>query len=1422
MRLQLTLTLAGSGSPRTVELEVDAAPGSTARDLLTAARSMHPSVPPDAALSARGRLIEPDAVLGHPPLADGTALTLGDAPATTAPATAGTPVALAIAHGPDAGRTLHVGRGSHDVGRSPQAGVTIDDERLSRRHASIEVDADRVAVLDLGSTNGTRLDDDAVGTIPRTLAPGHRLTLGSSVLVVRPSDRVPAVVEQRPDGTVAVNRRPRRPLSFPSATLTAPSPPVPPTRGRMPWVAALVPLPVAGVLALFLGPMMLAFAVMSPVMLLGTAVTDHWSGRRRYAAELAAHEAALSGVAGAVAAAAVDEARVERARHPDAAEVLEVADGPGARIWERRRDDPDFLALSVGTCTRAGSVTVVRPDSDPGPRSSVLSQVPAVVPLRTVGPLGICGERARLTGLARLLLGQVATLHSPADLELFVLCDGPASAQEWGWVSRLPHVRTSDGRVRPAAFGVGAGSDSVARVVAALHREVQQRCSARGAAAAHHEWAGSWCVLLIDGSDDLRATPGLASILTDGPAVGVVTIALADTEGGLPLECRALLDLGRPDRAALSMPGPPVADLVVDGVGPWWADRTSRALARLRDATRGDDDWAPDGAVSLSAAVGRNLLDPSQVRDWWEVTPATTTAVIGVDAEGAASIDLAADGPHVLVGGTTGSGKSELLRTLVASLAAGNRPEHLSFVLVDYKGGAAFRACADLPHVAGVVTDLDDHLAARALTSLSAELKRRERLLAAAGVTDFAAYQRISGSAPLARLVVVIDEFRALAQELPDFVEGMVRFAALGRSLGVHVVLATQRPAGVVTADIKANVNLRIALRMRDATESLDVIDHPSAADIDASTPGRAFLSSGDGAPHAFQAATVAPAPTEDRKVLRARERLGLDRTGPWVDVGQGSESARTDTELEGLVRAIRCAASDIGARSASPAWLPPLPDAIEQDALDATGGTPIGLQDLPALQTQRPFVLDPDAGGHWAFVGSSGSGRSTALRTTAFALARTFGPDDLHVYAVSGGSLAGVAELPHCGAHVTWDDLPRLARLVTCLEEQVAERRRGLSTSGHASVSGWRGADDQAPARLVLLVDDLDLVVQRTDEVEHGRLTERLLGLFKDGAGAGLTGVLAGHRSLLVGRMAALSSTRVLLRLADPGELVLAGLSAKDLPGHQPPGRGLLADGTTVQLAKPPGVAGSGPAAGTGWRAPRRVDAIPSSVSTDQLVTDEPGLALGIGGDDSQVQVLDPERDGRRWLVTGPAGSGVSTCLTLIAHQLAPTGRQVAVVSTQALPASSLAAAGHVTVCDPASPETLVALRRRVPDLAVLVDEAHDLLDSPIEGVLREISSLLDRDGGLLVCGADAATLALRHRGLAVEVARHRTGLVLCGDSSRPVDPWGLRLPPDPSAGPGRGHVVRRGVAVPVQVAQPEAASATARPALPAPRAVA
>lgn len=1374
------------------ELEVDAPQGSSVSQLCEAlARHFsHPARPGSMGIHVGGLRLPDTALLGQAPLLDGASVTWGPSSrAATPPPRRPLPVSsvvVAVAHGPDAGTSIELSPGRHTVGRSHEADTLLADPALSRVHLELRCDEDGLHVRDLGSTNGTRMGGHPLTGTPVQWPPGAVVTAGDTQLVARRGSGLPATSATRPDGTRWVNRRPRVVEPPPHRAFSLPPTPQRQTAHRVPWVAIALPIPIAAVMAFVIGPAMLAFALLSPLAMLGNVLSDRIHGSRRYAAELAEHDRLTAVVMADVKTACSREHTALWHDHPDPAEILDIATEPTARLWERRRDDPNALAVSIGTCSSPSRLVTVRAATGVIEDPPILPAKPCAVHLTEVGVLGICGERAVVLAVARSLIGQLVTLHSPVDVRVMLL-SARSTGLDWQWLGRIPHLRPPEGGSDPRVAVLAGDEGRTTAVLEPLLRAVEENRGRPDDGVSR--WPGPRTLLVLDGASELRAVPGLASVLADGPAAGISTLAIDATSGALPSESRAVLDLTCPGAPTLHLPGHDHDLLAVDLVGEWWADRLSRGLAPLRDAARTHGDPRLPARVRLGELFP-SPISPALVTELWRRGPRTAVP-LGLTACGPWMLDLAEDGPHLLVAGTTGAGKSELLRTLVLTLALHNAPEDVAFVLVDYKGGAAFGDCGRLPHTAGLVTDLDDQGALRALTSLRAELKRREHLLSSAGVADFDAYQRLSlPDPPLPRLVIVIDEFRALADELPSFVDGMVRIAALGRSLGLHLVLATQRPAGVVTADIKANVNLRIALRVRDRADSEEVVDVPDAAGLDATTPGRGHARAGGARLTTFQAAQVA-APSPARGV-RVRELRWGQRPGDWSSMDDDLNPGPAQGELARLVDVIAQASADVGAVPTPPAWLPPLPAVIPlvtSGPRHEDDSCAIGLIDLPHRQAQTPLIVKIVGGGHWAFVGTSGSGRTTALLTLAYAVAGHCGPTRVHLYAVSSGSLGTLANLAHCGAHVTPDDLPRLERLVGRLECEVRARREG---------SAWRAA-------LVLLIDDWDLLATRPASVDHALLVDRILRLLREGATQGLMAALSGDRSLLVGRVGSLVSQRVVLRLADRTDAALAGVATTALPVDPPPGRGVLPDGTQVQLALWAGgslvttpIPGEDP--------PARVDPLPDTVTLDDLgpAADPSSVTVGLGGEELATVRLSPATDGRRWLVAGASGSGVSTTLLLFARQLVAQAHPVAVVAPRAGPLDALRQDGLVAWCDGDSRDVLEAARRRHPGLAVLVDRVDELLDAPIAALVRDFGRTLDQHGALLVVGANSSTLSTQYRGLGIEIARDRAGVLLGPRAPSDADPFGLRLRAEPHAPPGRGYLVRRGTPVPVQVALP------------------
>ena len=715
-----------------------------------------------------------------------------------------------------------------------------------------------------------------------------------------------------------------------------------------------------------------------------------------------------------------------------------------------------------------------------------LAAAPVVVDLPRAGVIGLAGPAGETRAVARWLATQIAIWHTPSSVQLQLLTALDGSA-DWDWFRWLPHAR-GDG-LGTAVSLIGNDTTTCDDRIRALLKLLESR-----AAAGRDRFAGadSWSppvVVILDGARRLRGLPGVARLLGDGPRHGIFFIALDTDSARLPEEGRAELafPVGGGVAATLRVHGEaPVAPLLADQVSPGWAEGVARALSPLRDVGSEQAGAALPATARLVDLIGLDPHRPADLLGRWRSGGLTPRAPVGVSIDGPFTIDLKRDGPHALVAGTTGSGKSEFLQTLVASLAVANRPDAIHFVLVDYKGASAFADCAALPHTVGMVTNLDGRETQRALTSLEAELRRREVRLHELGAVDIEAAWEAApgrGRAGLARLVLVIDEFAELAHELPEFVTGLMRIARVGRSLGVHLILATQRPAGVITAEIQANTGLRVALRMEGDGDSQEVIGTSDAARISRATPGRAYARIGGGtALVGFQSARVAGRRRGVTVGLPPPQvvRVGWARLGyPWPGRPPAADAAGPATDLHALVDCVREAARLDQVEPGPSPWLPALPDLIGVGDLPPPApGEPVafGLEDLPADQAQVPASFDVRAGPHLVAIGAARSGRSTLLRTLATQVCTAYPPDLVHLYGLDygNGALLPLADLPHCGAVVRRTEGDRVERLVNRLIAEVDRRHEQLARHRLGDIAEQhRAAPPEERLPYILLVVD-------------------------------------------------------------------------------------------------------------------------------------------------------------------------------------------------------------------------------------------------------------------------------------------------------------------------------------------------------------
>ena len=819
-------------------------------------------------------------------------------------------------------------------------------------------------------------------------------------------------------------------------------------------------------------------------------------------------------------------------------------------------------------------------------------------------------------------------------------------------------------------------------------------------------------------------------------------------------------------------------------------------------------------------------LSPDSIAARWHASANTPSLQVplGVSATGTRSLDLIADGPHLLVAGTTGSGKSELLRTLTLALALTYPPDRVNFLFIDFKGGSGLGPLADLVHSVGLLTDLSTYELERTLASLRAEIRLREEALAAARVPDLAAYSSTEDSRrfPLPHMVIVIDEFRMLVDDAPEALRELMRIAAIGRSLGIHLVMATQRPQGSVTADIRANVTSSIALRVQSDMESSDIINTKDAAGISVETPGRAFLVRGAEGPQEFQTASVGTAPdgtgqAEVVTVLPAVEWLASQGPGRAGSGARKQHTAKQQTPAQAarpLVKRVQDLWHDQKGKEPRAPVAAPLPSTLQAQPNKASlvppgsGGSTgslieLGLMDLPEQQKVVPLLWKPGEHSHLALVGGPSSGAPEALELAVTRL--ILNPVEAHGYLLdAGGSFLSLANSGHVGAHVGPHELRRAVRVLERLKREMARRLSQGGMKGEVplilAISGWGSWMSALRAGPLAWAEDL------------------VQDLVRDGSQADIVVMIAGDRELVSSRTFASLPNRLYFPTGSNPDSRIAWPRMPAMPELK---------GRAVAFGP---VSGGGPAAcqlyspdpQIFWKPcpdgemapakrPFRVEQLPVLVQAAGINSAETSSAtchldsqweakraagtswlssskghnflIGIGGDELEPASIRIQ-DGGVLTVLGGPGSGKTNFLAAL-PLMNPAGGPWLRADDESDPGGfwrqSLAAA---------------AAGGMQRGTVALVDDA-DLL--PVEALqhLSELNAL----GAAVVVTASYSPLLLQRVPLVMKSRASGTGILLAPRSLPDGDLFGIRFEVEANPPPGRGVLVSQSAARSIQV---------------------
>lgn len=1419
MKIKLSVDVHAETVDLLVEADQATRVGALARHLAAARDQSDPGSGYTIALAGPGGAeLDPDSTLGESGIRSGSTVRLVE-PQQRRGAAKSVPAAalLRVLAGPDQGREFALPVGTSIIGRDSSCDVRLNDPLVSREHAKIHV-TDTVELVDLGSANGILVGDDTSDRA--VVGPGDRVQMGDTMVAVT---LMAAGYHTARGPTIAFNRSPVVDSGREWEPLQVAAPPETPRAQRFPIIPLFAPAILGVVIYLSTRSLTsLLFIAMSPIMMVGNVVEGRFANRRGYEAAVAQFRQDTADVIDEARARQVEELADRLRQHPSAGECIEGAKSLTPLLWGRWPDMPRFAELRLGLGRQESRVTLAFPQGNQSNRGlwnelraaleplATVDGVPVVARLGDGGALGVAGPRTQALDLARSLLVQVAALHSPVDMSIAGLSSS-REASDWDWIKWLPHCLSTVSQLQ--AFPLASSQGNCAALLADLERIVSEREVSRPDGKGDRNSLQRVVVVVVDDDAPIERSRAV-SLAARGSQVGVYVIWVATERRQLPAACRTFVEIfpgGGATSAGRVQTGETVEPLVHDTVGAEDAASFARSLAPVTDASAVDDEQSDlPTTVSFLAIAGKELARrPETVLERWAESrsvltgpfatvsparrPGTLRAIVGVTAAGPHILDLRTNGPHALVGGTTGSGKSELLQSWILGMAVANSPQRVTFLLVDYKGGSAFSECVKLPHTVGLVTDLSPHLVGRALTSLKAELRYREHILHRKQAKDLPELERVGDPEAPPSLVIVVDEFAALVNEVPEFVDGVVDVAQRGRSLGLHLILATQRPAGVIKDNLRANTNLRLALRMADAADSSDVLGSPVAADFDPSLPGRAISRTGPSKLLPFQSAYVGGWTSDAVPPPKIEvQTFGFAPARVWEPPVSEATSANDDlgpTDIARIVANLRRASERAEIPPPRQPWLPELASVYDLAKLPnprRDDSLVFGVVDDPHNQRQPTVAFNPDRDGNLAVFGTGNSGKTVLLRTLAVAAGLTVRGGPCQVYGLDFGSrgLAPLEEMPHVGSIIAGSDHERLTRLLTLLRDIIDERAVRYGSVGAGTITSYRrlaSAPDEQ--RILLLVDGIGAFRTAYEGTEHARWFEIFLGIAGDGRPVGVHVVVAADRAgAMPPKLTSLVQRRLVLRLAETNDYAFLGVDNDVLDVKSPPGRGLMLD-SEIQVA----VLGGRPdnldqiraisAFAVSMRNAGVTEAVPvgslsESVELDKLAYEAFGMpVLGLSGATLAPIAFEPRGT---FTIAGPSGSGRTTAMRTVARSLMrwnPSvktfffgGRRSALASLgwdrAALSPSDCAALASELTALAGSGEA------PVPLIAVFIEGVAEFAGSPADLAMQQMVKTLVAEEHLVVSDGEATTLN-GGQPLLVACRSSRVGIVLSPDST-------------------------------------------------------
>lgn len=985
------------------------------------------------------------------------------------------------------------------------------------------------------------------------------------------------------------NRSTRIQYQMPNTQIEVQQPPPKPSHNKKGLIFSL--LPSVAMLALVVvlrgimggGGTFVIYSVCSMGIGIVMSIATYFSEKKQFKEEQASRKAAyeeyIAQKRADIEALREQEGKTLELIHPEVTQSVAEVEGFGKRIFEIGPQDADFLQVRLGTGEVESACPVQYTKQEFVDKENPLSllpekmameyralpNAPVIAHLADANAIGVVGTKPQLDEMVKTLSLDLALRHFYKEVRLCYLLS-PNDAEKFSWLRWVQHTRNSVTGGRDFLYDDESGRVLLEFIYSEISRREAQASEGEDVSFPTH-----YVVFVLDKS--AIAKHPVSKFIESGAKYGFTFLFFEEAEEFFPRGCGQIVRLnGTSGESA-------VLETLNGGVEqaftPTVVSDAAATAAALRLAGIHVEEVALEQTLTKNITLFElfNILTPSDIdleRAWAssEVYK-SMSAPIGVKRKNEiVSLDISdkasAHGPHGLVAGTTGSGKSEILQTYVLSMAVRFHPYDVSFVIIDFKGGGMANQFKDLPHLVGAITNIDGREIDRSLKSIKAELIRRQTLFSQSGVNHINDYIRLfkegAVTQPLPHLIMIVDEFAELKAEYPDFMKEIISAARIGRTLGVHLILATQKPSGVVDNQIWSNSKFKLCLKVQSREDSNEVLHSPLAAEI--VEPGRAYFQVGNNEIfELFQSAySGASLPSDSGEVKTPCEIASVNLSGKktMIYTNRGkSEDGNTVKQLDALVDYIHAYCQEKHIAPLPGICLPPLEENLKLSQLQQEEKKPgvtvaVGVYDDPATQRQGPYTLDLTAENTFV-VGSTQMGKTTFLRTLARALITKYTPQEINLYLIDCGAmaLAPFAKALHTGGVVLSHEEVRMGNLFKLLNRELARRRECFAQKGVGTYAAYLEAGFTDIPQIVIMLDNMATFREYYDE-----LMDQFLVLTREGLGVGISFVIASSQSnALSFKAMANFSNRIAFTCTDGGEYSnlfgRGGTFPKEVPGR-------------------------------------------------------------------------------------------------------------------------------------------------------------------------------------------------------------------------------------------------------------------------------